>query len=44
MDVVKFLLEKGAKLDHADKNGVTSIWIASNVCTVFSQINKKIEF
>ena len=37
LEVVKFLFEKGAKVDHADNDGTTPLWIASQVCLFFCQ-------
>ena len=35
LDVVQLLLEKGAKVDRADRQGNTPLWIASEVCFFF---------
>ena len=32
LDVVKFLVEKGADVHHADNDEVTPLWVASEVC------------
>ena len=36
MNVVQFLLEKGAEVDRADNEGRTPLWAASQVCFFFS--------
>ena len=38
MKVVEFLLEKGAKVDQADNEGVTPLSIASKVCLFVAAI------
>ena len=35
MDIVQFLLEKGAEVDRADRNRRTPLWAASEVCFFF---------
>ena len=32
LDVVKFLVEKGADVHHADNKEETPLWVASEVC------------
>ena len=32
LDVVEFLVEKGANLNHANNDGKTPLWVASSVC------------
>ena len=34
LDVVKFLLEKGADVNFANKEAVTPLWVASQVCFI----------
>ena len=35
LEVVEFLFEKGAIVDQANVEGVTPIWVASQVCFCF---------
>ena len=41
--MAKFLVEEGAKVNQADNEGKTPLWIAAAVCHFSSLIPKKIK-